>query len=93
MRHKNTWLRLLIFAVLVSLLAGPVMAMVAKDEVSITGTAEQTGAGFVITADDGQYLVIGQDLTAMLGKRVRANGIISEQDGVKTIKVSSIEEL
>jgi len=69
------------------------MAMVAKDEVSITGTVEQTEAGLVITADDGRYLVIGQDLTAMLGKRVEATGIISEQDGVKTIKVSSIEEL
>ena len=61
----------------------------------ITGTVEQTDNGVVITSEGegGQYLVAGQDLSAMLGKKVKASGTVTEAEGRKTITVTSVTEV
>ena len=60
---------------------------------NVTGMVEQSEAGVIISADDGDYLVSGSDLSAMVGKMVSATGnIIEDVDGL-TIVVSSFEEV
>ena len=61
----------------------------------ITGTVEQTDQGVVIASEGegGQYLVAGQDLSAMLGKKVKASGTVTEAEGRKTINVTSVTEV
>ena len=60
----------------------------------ITGTVEQTDKGVVITSEGegGQYLVAGQDLSSMVGKKVKATGTVAEAQGQKTLTVTSFSE-
>ena len=60
----------------------------------ITGTVEQTVKGVVITSEGegGQYLVAGQDLSSMVGKKVKATGTVAEAQGQKTLTVTSFSE-
>jgi hypothetical protein len=60
----------------------------------ITGTVQQTDQGIVISADDGaSYLVQGQDLSAMVGKTLKATGTLEEGASGKTLTVTSVEEI
>lgn len=59
----------------------------------ITGTVEKTDAGLIIKADEGDYLVAGQDLSGMVGKRVKATGMVAEDMGKKTLSVTSCSEM
>ena len=61
----------------------------------ITGTVEQTDKGVVITSEGegGQYLVGGQDLSSMVGKKVKATGTVAEAQGQKTLTVTSFSEM
>ena len=74
-----------------------VTLVAAQDEgekIAITGTVEQTDAGLVIMGDDGeQYNVTGRDLSAMVGKDVEAIGTVTENEGVKTLRLLTVKEL
>ena len=59
----------------------------------ITGTVEESDAGLIIKADEANYLVAGQDLSAMVGKRVKATGMVAEAEGQKTLTVTSFSEM
>ncbi len=64
---------------------------IAADD-SITGTVEQTDNGIVISADDGdQYIVMGKDLSSMVGKTVKATGTLAEGKSGKILTVISVE--
>ena len=71
--------------------------VVAQDEggkIVITGTVEETDTGLVIVGDDGEdYYVAGKDLSAMIGKDVEATGTVSENDGVKTLRLITVKEV
>lgn len=59
---------------------------------SITGTVEQTDNGIVISSDDGdQYIVMGKDLSSMVGKTVKATGTLAEGKSGKILTVISVE--
>jgi hypothetical protein len=60
--------------------------------VELTGMVEQSGDGVVIVTDLGKYNVIGQDLSAMVGKTVKVTGAVEESAGQYTIKVLSVTE-
>jgi hypothetical protein len=80
-----------VFAVLmvVGLLAAT--GAIAGDE-SITGTVEKTDQGIVIAADDGAtYIVMGKDLTEMVGKTVKATGTLAEGKSGKILTVVDVE--
>ena len=55
----------LLCAVLVILAPAMAMAMVAGGSDTVTGTVQETEAGVVIAAADGQYLVVDYDLTLL----------------------------
>jgi hypothetical protein len=65
----------------------------AAREETLMGTVVKQGNGFVIEADDGDYIVKGKDLTKLVGKLVEVTGIITESDKGDTIEIKSIQEL
>jgi hypothetical protein len=65
----------------------------AKQEETIAGTVVKTDKGIVIEAEDGDYIVKGQDLSKMVGKMIEATGIITEGDKGDVIEVKSYEEI
>ena len=61
---------------------------------SITGTVEKTDQGIVISADDGAtYIVMGKDLTEMVGDTVKATGTLAEGKSGKILTVISVEKV
>ena len=86
---KSTWMKLFAVFLIVGLLAAT-GAVAAGD--SITGTVEKTDHGIVIAADDGNtYIVMGQDLSGLVGKTVKATGTLAEGQSGKTVTVISVE--
>lgn len=81
----------------VMLIAGLMAAVGAvAGDISITGTVKNTDNGMMIATDDGTfYNVMGVDLTAMIGKTIKATGTVNEEDddatGNKVIIVNSVE--
>ena len=51
------------------------------------------GNGFVIEADDGDYIVKGKDVSKFVGKLVEVTGIITETNKGDIIEVKSIEDV
>ncbi len=79
----------------VMLVAGLMAAtgVVAGDN-SVTGKVEKTDQGIVISADNGDtYIVMGKDLSKMVGKTVKATGTLAEGDSGKTLTVISVEQV
>jgi hypothetical protein len=66
---------------------------IALAEDNVTGTVLKTEAGLVLEAVDGTYLIVGQDLSDMVGKKIKATGTISEGKAGKTIEVMAVEEI
>lgn len=85
--------RALLVLVVFATLVGPVFAAPVQEEETIAGTVTKTDKGIVIEAEDGDYLVKGQDLSKMIGKMVEATGIITESEKGDVIDVKSFEEI
>jgi hypothetical protein len=60
---------------------------------SVTGTIQQGDNGLVLQADDGEYILAGQDLSDMVGKKIKVTGTIADSDAGKTLTVMSFEEV
>jgi hypothetical protein len=61
-------------------------------EETLMGTVVKQGNGFVIEADNGDYIVKGKDVSKLVGKLVEVTGTITESGGGDTIEVKSIQE-
>ncbi|MGA9236887.1 MAG: hypothetical protein WBV95_05235 [Desulfobacterales bacterium] len=62
-----------------------------KTETSeISGVLEQNAAGIMLVSESGKYLVIGQDLTGMIGKTVTIKGAVEESGGQMKITVEEV---
>jgi hypothetical protein len=86
---KRNVIKLLAVMLVIGLVAAA--GAIAADD-SITGTVEQTDNGIVISADDGdQYIVMGKDLSGMVGQTVKATGTLAEGKSGKIITVISVE--
>ena len=62
-------------------------------EETLMGTVVKQGKGFVIEADDGDYIVKGKDVSKLVGKLVEVTGIVTESGKGDIIEVKSIQEL
>lgn len=88
---KSQWAKIAAMMLVIGFLA---TSLAIAGEESITGVVGQTEQGIVISADDGvSYLVQGQDLSAMVGKTLKATGTLSEGETGKVITVTQIEEI
>ena len=52
-------------------------AGIALAEENVTGTVQKTEAGIILQAVDGTYIIVGQDLSEMVGKKIKATGTVS----------------
>ena len=91
----NRKLIILAICALSIVLVGSTMVVAQEEEkTAITGTVEQTDTGFVIMGEDGEdYYVAGKDLSAMIGKDVEAIGTVTENEGVKTLRLITVKEV
>lgn len=79
------------FAILLAVGLLAAAGAIANDQ-SVTGTIEKTGQGIVIATDDGDtYIVMGKDLSGLIGQTVKATGTLAENREGKTLTVISIE--
>lgn len=86
---KGNMIKWLAVILIVGLMAAT--GVIAGDQ-SVTGKVEQTKQGIVITADDGAtYIVMGKDLSEMVGQTVKATGTLAEGADGKTLTVISVE--
>ena len=86
---KRNVMKLFVVMLVIGMVA--VAGAIAADD-SITGTVEQTDNGIVISSDDGdQYIVMGKDLSSMVGQTVKATGTLAEGKSGKIITVISVE--
>ena len=85
-------IRLFVSAVLLSFLFSTWVADAARDE-TIMGYVVKRGKGFVIEADDGDYIVKGKDVSKLVGKLVEATGVITQSGNGDFIDVKSVEEV
>ena len=85
----------LLLVFMVSVLSGVFIKPVAwcAEEETIVGTVVKTDKGYIIEAEDGDYLVKGKDVSKMLGKLIEATGVITESEKGDTIEVKSFEEI
>jgi hypothetical protein len=62
-----------------------------KTETSeVSGVLEQNAAGIMLVSENGKFLVIGQDLTEMVGKTVTIRGVVEESGGQMNIAVEAV---
>ena len=90
MNRSKTLIKILLCVVMLSLVATVGMA---AEQLVVKGTVDQTEAGVVIKADDADYIVAGQDLSKMVGKKVMVSGTVSESEAGKTIHVMEFQEI
>lgn len=95
MGRVGTFAGMLILFFTVSVLSGVVIKPVAwcAEEETIVGTVVKTDKGYIIEAEDGDYLVKGKDVSKMVGKLIEATGVITESDKGDTIDVKAFEEI
>ena len=88
-------IRIFVFAVFLTLLFSTCITGVvrAAREETLLGAVVKRGNGFVIEADDGDYIVKGKDVSKFVGKLVEVTGIITESNKGDIIEVKSIQEL
>lgn len=97
MRRSPRTVKILLCALLavfvLSVFSTLVSAAPVQEEETIAGTVTKTDKGIIIEAEDGDYLVRGQDLSKMIGKMVEATGFITESEKGDIIDVKSFEEI
>lgn len=91
MIYKNNINKAIYLAIAVAFILS--MAFAISEEVSVVGVVEQTKVGFVLTAADGSYAIIGGNLSNMIGKIIKATGTITQYAKGKAITLMSAEEL
>ena len=82
-----------LLVLVMNLVAGPAAMARVSDDDTVTGIVAQTDAGYVIVAESEEYLVVGFDLSDMVGLTVEATGTVSEGDGGMEVHATSVEEL
>ena len=93
MKLNKKYVKVVLCAVLLTFVAAIGMGIASEASQSITGEIQKTDAGLVLVAEDGQYNLSGEDLSAMVGKQVKVTGMVTEAEGGKTIDVTSFEEI
>ena len=63
----------------------------ADEEVTIIGILEKSKRGVVVSTNEESYLILGQDLSGLVGRRVKVVGEVIESRRGKSLKVSVVE--
>ncbi|MBF0100178.1 MAG: hypothetical protein HQK77_04640 [Desulfobacterales bacterium] len=82
----------LLASILVCALMMSISNEIFAEEITVVGIIEVDAEGTIIKAADGNYKIAGKDLTAMAGKNVAVTGTVTEDTGIKTITVTSVQD-
>ena len=87
---RRTWKKWLAFVLVIGLVAAS--SAIAGQPQEVTGKIEKVDEVIVLQADDGAtYKVMGKDLSAMVGKTVKATGTLAEDKSGKSITVIDVK--
>jgi hypothetical protein len=59
----------------------------------LVGALVKTDQGCVLSTENGEYLILGKDLTGLEGKTVAVTGNVEDGAKSKTIRVNSVKVL
>lgn len=82
---------LLLFVTLATIVFCTGSWTIADDQITIIGILENSKRGVVLTANDEKYLIIGQDLTTLIGRKVKVTGEVIESKRGKSLMVAVVE--
>jgi len=93
MNPRTKLIRLIALAIVVCFIT--VTGAIAADNTVITGTVVKTKSGVVVikAPDKQQYIVVGKNLSKMVGKTVKVTGTLSKSEKGKAIKVTKVVEI
>lgn len=90
MKQNRIWVLLSVFAFAMSVLSMATLAA-ADEQVTIIGTLQKSKRGMVLTTNKETYLIIGQDLTRLVGRKVKVTGKLIENYRGKSLMVNVVE--
>jgi hypothetical protein len=90
---QRKWVRALLSVfVLIPVIVVVVAAGTAADEtVTLVGTLLKTKHGIVFNSDEDRYMVIGQDLSSLVGRKVKVTGKVIRNYRGKSLMVATVE--
>ncbi len=93
MNTKASHVRWIALAIVVCFIT--VTGAAAAGNTAITGTVMKTKSGVVViqTPDKQQFIVVGKNLSKMVGKKVKVTGTLSKTQKGKSIKVLKVTEV
>ena len=90
MKQNRIWVLLFVCVFTISMFSLPTQA--AEDEqVTVIGTLQKAKRGIVLTTDKETYLIIGQDLSTLVGRKVKVSGKLIENYRGKSLLVKIVE--
>ncbi len=90
MKQNRIWVLLFVCVFATSVFCIPTQAA-ADDQVTIIGTLQKSKRGIVLTTDKETYLIIGQDLSTLVGRKVKVSGKLIENYRGKSLLVKIVE--
>lgn len=90
MKPNRNWILLLIVILAASFLYSSAWAA-ADDQVTIIGTLEKSKRGVFLATNNDKYLIIGQDLSGLVGRKVKVVGKVIENNRGKSLMVAGVE--
>ena len=90
MKPKRNWILLLIVVLTASFLSSTAWAA-ADDQVTIIGILEKSKRGIFLITNDDKYMIIGQDLSRLIGRKVKVVGKVIENNRGKSLMAAVVE--
>lgn len=91
MRMNKRLLIAIFFECLISVMIS-MAAVFAEEEIALTGTIEVADSDMLIHTEEGEYLLLGEDLSHHIGKKMTiTGGVIAEKKGLQVVRVDLYE--
>jgi len=91
MKRNKTLFRSIIVVTGILFTLTAVSAFAADED--LVGAVIKTDQGTALSTDSGEYLLLGKDLSGMVGETVAVTGTVDEGALANTIKVTSVKVL
>ena len=90
MKQNRIWVLILVFVLATSVFITATQAT-EDEQVTVIGTLQKSKRGIVLTTNKETYLIIGQDLSKLVGHKVKVSGKLIENYRGKSLVVNVVE--
>jgi hypothetical protein len=90
MKQNRIWALFLVLTVATSVFSMATPAT-ADAQITVIGTLQKSKRGIVLTTSKESYLIIGQDLSTLVGRKVKLTGKLIKNYRGKSLMVSVVE--